>query len=176
MQMNMLQAQSITPPRSVCQCAKDRKSIFPPATSLSIGVKRSLGTYQSVTVADSHRSLRHITHIPSENTVPVDTFLGLFLKVLLPFHESPRGHQPPVGPQAEVQFFPKHSDIEKQVLSRGGGGDRGRLGGTTGHPPLAAGVWGAGCSSGTAITFTSTSNRDHVRNVPAVGVCAEGHD
>ncbi len=78
-------------------------------------------TYQSVTVVNGNRGFRHVTDIPSENTVPMDTFLGLFHKVLLPFHKSSRGHQPPVGPQAEVQLFPKHGDIEKQVLSRGGG-------------------------------------------------------
>lgn len=137
-------------------------------------------TYQSITVTDSHCGLWHVTHIPSENTVPVDTFLGLFHKVLLPFHESAWGHQPPVGPQAEVQLFPKHSDIEKQVLSWGGG-DRGHLGGTAGHPSSAAKGWGGISSSGTGTsssssTFTSTSSGDHVRNIPAMGVCAEWHD
>lgn len=149
----------------------------------------SFQTYQSITVADGHRGLRHVAHIPGENTVPMDPLLGLFHKVLLPFHKGPGGHQPPVGPQAEVQFFPKHGDIEKQVLSRGRG-DRGHLGGIAGHPPpAAAGTRGgsrtgsvgerSSSSSGIGIgssTFASTSRGDHVRNVPAVGVCAEWHD
>lgn len=76
-------------------------------------LRHALVTYQPVTIADSHRGLRHVTHVSSENAVPVDTFLGLFHKVLLPFNKSPWGHQPPVGSQTEVQLLPKHSDIEK---------------------------------------------------------------
>lgn len=135
----------------------------------------ALVTYQSITIADSHRGLWHVSYIPSEDTVPIDMFLGLFRKVLLPFHKSPWGHKPPVGPQPEVQFFPKHSDIEKQVLSRCWG-DWGHLRGIAGHPFSAAKGWGWISSSSSSSTVTSTSSRDHVRNVPAVGVCAEWHD
>ncbi|TNN83796.1 hypothetical protein EYF80_005972 [Liparis tanakae] len=131
----------------------------------SSSIWKGLGEPNSITIADSHRGLRHVAHVSSENTVPLDTFLGFFHKVLLPFHKRARGHQPPVGPQAEVQLCPEHSDIEKQVLRRDVA-DRGHLGGTAGHPALAAkgrgGITVSGCS-----IFTSVSSRDHITSFKA---------
>lgn len=133
-------------------------------------------TYQPITIADGHRGLRHVCHISSEDTVSTDMLLAFLLKVFLPLHKSPRGHQPPVGFEAKVKLLPKNCDIEKQVLSCRRGG-RGHLRGTTSHPSSSsAAAADAAKARGSIGTFTSTSSRDHVRNVPAVGVCAERHN
>lgn len=138
-------------------------------------LRHALVTYQPVAIADRHRGLRHVAHVSSENAVPVDPFLGLFHKVLLPFHKSPRGHQPPVGSQTEVQLLPKHGDIEKQTLGRG---DLGHLGDTACHPfsSAAKGCGAIAFSTLSILTFTSAFSREHMGKVPTAGVCAEWHD
>lgn len=113
-------------------------------------------TYQSITVTDGHRGPRYIRYIPGKHAVSQDPLFGLFLKILLPLNKSSRGHESPVGPQAQVQLFSKHCDVEEQLLRVQG---RVRRNGGVARDPFPAGRW--------------RSRGKHVRNEPAARVSAE---
>lgn len=113
-------------------------------------------TYQSITVTDGHWGLRHVRYIPGKHTVSEHPLFGLFLKILLPLNKSSRGHESPVGPQAQVQLFSKHRDVEEQLLPVQG---RVRRNGGVARDPFPAGRW--------------RSRWKHVRHEPAARVRAE---
>ncbi len=114
-------------------------------------------THQSITVTDGHWGPRHVRYIPGKHAVSQHPLFGLFLKILLPLNKSSRGHESPVGPQAQVQLFSKHSDVEEQLLPVQGCGVRRNGGGARDSFP--AGRW--------------RSRRKHVRNEPAARIRAE---
>lgn len=88
--------------------------------------------YQSITVADGNSCPWHACDTPGVDTLLLQGLSEELPKVLLPLCRGSGYHQPPVGPQAQVQFLPKNSDIEVEPV-RLWSGSSGALG-AAGHP------------------------------------------
>lgn len=84
----------------------------PQNTKSTHGPPHQPRAYQSVTVADGHGGARHVGDVPGEKAPLLEGLPKKHLKILLPFGHGAQWHQPPVGPQPEVQLLPKNRDVE----------------------------------------------------------------
>lgn len=80
---------------------------------------RPQGAYQSVAVADGHGGSGHAGDVAGEKAPLLEGFPEKHLKILLPFGHGAHRHQPPVGPQPEVQLLPENRDVEVEQAAAG---------------------------------------------------------
>ena len=99
----------------------------------------SWGTYQPIAVVNGNGSSRHVRDVANEGAVcfeelsiqyPVRANAGAVpafrrvavvlherLYLIVPLNHGPRGHQPPVGVQPQVELLAEGGDVEEEFLA-----------------------------------------------------------
>lgn len=129
--------------------------------------------HQSVAVADGHDGAGHVRDVPGEKAPLLEGFPEKHLKILLPFGHGAQWHQPPVGPQPEVQLLPKNRDVEVEQAAASPTGLRGLIQGAAGDTAVRR-TWGWGTRG-----FADPRRRvagHHVRDEATPAISAEGDD